>query len=81
MSSICREEASRLEPSPVNCCLRLLERRHRSGNGYRGQGCLRSSESINFIMPFGGADPLPQLLTIPAADNSTFRFTADCGDK
>jgi hypothetical protein len=31
---------------------------------------------ISFVMPFGGANPLPQVLTIPAADSSTFRFSA-----
>jgi hypothetical protein len=30
---------------------------------------------ISFIMPFGGANPLPQLITVPAADNSVIRFS------
>ena len=29
-----------------------------------------------FSLPFGGANPLPQVLTIPAADSSTIRFSA-----
>ncbi len=41
-----------------------------------GKAVFAQVNPINFIMPFGGANPLPQLLTIPAADNSTFRFTA-----
>jgi hypothetical protein len=31
---------------------------------------------ISFVMPFGGANPLPQVLTIPTADSSTIRFSA-----
>jgi hypothetical protein len=41
-----------------------------------GKAVFAQVNPINFIMPFGGANPLPQLLTIPAADNSTIRFTA-----
>ena len=32
---------------------------------------------ISFVMPFGGANPLPQLITVPATDNSTIRFSAN----
>jgi hypothetical protein len=30
---------------------------------------------ISFVMPFGGPNPLPQVLTIPMTDNSVIRFT------
>jgi len=41
-----------------------------------GKASFAQVNPISFIMPFGGANPLPQLLTIPAADNTTIRFTA-----
>jgi hypothetical protein len=41
-----------------------------------GKSVFAQVNPISFIMPFGGANPLPQLLTIPAADNTTIRFTA-----
>ena len=31
---------------------------------------------ISFTMPFGGANPLPQILNVTAIDNSTIRFSA-----
>src|SRR5580704_16341117 len=31
---------------------------------------------ISFTMPFGGANPLPQVIKLSAIDNSTFRFSA-----
>ena len=31
---------------------------------------------ISFTMPFGGANPLPQILNVSAIDNSTVRFSA-----
>ena len=31
---------------------------------------------ISFVMPYGGPNPLPQVLSIPAADNSQIRFSA-----
>ena len=30
---------------------------------------------INFVMPFGGPNPLPQVLTVPVSDNSNIRFS------
>jgi Viral BACON domain len=41
-----------------------------------GKAAFAQVNPISFVMPFGGANPLPQVLTIPAADSSTFRFTA-----
>jgi BACON domain-containing protein len=41
-----------------------------------GNAVFSQVNPISFVMPFGGANPLPQVLTIPASDNSTIRFTA-----
>jgi hypothetical protein len=41
-----------------------------------GKAVFAQVNPISFVMPFGGANPLPQILTIPTADNSTLRFTA-----
>ena len=41
-----------------------------------GKAAFAQVNPISFVMPFGGANPLPQILTIPAADSSSIRFTA-----
>ena len=41
-----------------------------------GKAAFAQVNPISFVMPFGGANPLPQVLTIPAADSSTIRFSA-----
>jgi hypothetical protein len=41
-----------------------------------GKSVFAQVNPISFVMPFGGANPLPEILTIPTADNSTLRFTA-----
>jgi len=41
-----------------------------------GKAVFAQVNPISFVTPFGGANPLPQILTIPTADNSTLRFTA-----
>ena len=41
-----------------------------------GKAAFSQVNPISFVMPFGGANPLPQVLTIPASDNSAIRFTA-----
>jgi hypothetical protein len=41
-----------------------------------GKAVFAQVNPISFVMPFGGANPLPQVLTIPAADSSTIRFSA-----
>jgi hypothetical protein len=41
-----------------------------------GKAVFAQVNPISFVMPFGGANPLPQVLTIPASDGSTIRFTA-----
>jgi hypothetical protein len=41
-----------------------------------GKAVFTQVNPISFVMPFGGANPLPQVLTIPAADSSTIRFSA-----
>jgi len=41
-----------------------------------GKAAFAEVNPISFVVPFGGANPLPQVLTIPAADSSTFRFSA-----
>ena len=41
-----------------------------------GKAVFSQVNPISFVMPFGGANPLPQVLTIPAADNSTIHFSA-----
>lgn len=40
-----------------------------------GKAAFAQVNPISFVMPFGGAHPLPQVLTIPAADSSSIRFT------
>jgi hypothetical protein len=42
-----------------------------------GKAAFAQVNPISFVIPFGGANPLPQVLTIPAADSSTFRFSAN----
>jgi hypothetical protein len=41
-----------------------------------GPGVFAQVNPINFVMPFGGANPLPQVLSLPTTDNSTIRFSA-----
>jgi hypothetical protein len=41
-----------------------------------GKAVFAQVNPLSFVMPFGGANPLPQVLTIPAADSSTIRFSA-----
>ncbi len=41
-----------------------------------GKAVFAQVNPISFVMPFGGANPLPQVLTIPTADSSTIRFSA-----
>jgi hypothetical protein len=41
-----------------------------------GKAVFAQVNPISFVTPFGGANPLPQILTITTADNSTLRFTA-----
>jgi len=41
-----------------------------------GKAAFAQVNPISFVIPFGGANPLPQMLTVPAADSSTFRFSA-----
>jgi hypothetical protein len=41
-----------------------------------GKSAFAQVNPISFVMPVGGANPLPQVLTIPAADSSAIRFTA-----
>jgi hypothetical protein len=41
-----------------------------------GKAVFAQVNSISFVMPFGGPNPLPQVLSIPAADNSSIRFSA-----
>jgi hypothetical protein len=40
-----------------------------------GNGVFAQVNPISFVMKFGGPDPLPQVLTIPAANNSNIRFS------
>jgi hypothetical protein len=46
-----------------------------------GDSVFTQVNPLNFVMPFGGANPLPQILTISASDNAALRFTpvADTG--
>jgi hypothetical protein len=39
-----------------------------------GKAAFAQVNPISFVMPFGGPNPLPQVLSIPAADNSVVRF-------
>ncbi|HVO60743.1 MAG TPA: hypothetical protein VMT53_07390 [Terriglobales bacterium] len=41
-----------------------------------GTGDFSQVNPISFVMPFGGANPLPQLLTLATNDNSNLRFSA-----
>jgi hypothetical protein len=41
-----------------------------------GPGSFDQVNQLSFVMPFAGANPLPQLLTIATTDNSTIRFSA-----
>src|SRR6266481_7102369 len=41
-----------------------------------GTAAFTQMNPISFTMPFGGANPLPQVLNISAVDESTFRFSA-----
>jgi len=40
-----------------------------------GDSVITQVNPLNFVMPFGGANPLPQILTVTASDNSAIRFT------
>jgi hypothetical protein len=40
-----------------------------------GNSVLQQVNPINLTMPFGGANPLPQVITVESADNSAVRFT------
>jgi hypothetical protein len=40
-----------------------------------GNGAFTQVNPMAFTMPFGGANPLPQTLTVATADNSTIRFS------
>lgn len=40
-----------------------------------GTSVFEQANPIAFTMPFGGANPLPQVLTIESTDNSAIRFT------
>src|SRR5258708_24130837 len=46
-----------------------------------GDSVITQVNALNFVMPFGGANPLPKILTISSSDNSAIRFTpvADTG--
>jgi hypothetical protein len=41
-----------------------------------GNAVFTQVNPISFVMPFGGRNPLPQVLSIPATDNSNIRFSA-----
>ena len=41
-----------------------------------GKAVFAQVNPISFVMPFGGPNPLPQVLSIPASDNSNIRFSA-----
>ena len=41
-----------------------------------GAAAFTQLNPISFTMPFGGANPLPQILNVTALDNSTIRFNA-----
>ncbi len=41
-----------------------------------GAAAFSQLNPISFTMPFGGANPLPQILNVSAIDNSTIRFNA-----
>ena len=41
-----------------------------------GPGAFSQVNPIRFVMPFGGANPLPQVLSLPTTDNSSIRFSA-----
>jgi hypothetical protein len=40
-----------------------------------GDSVFTQVNPLNFVMPFGGANPLPQILTVTSSDNSAIRFT------
>lgn len=40
-----------------------------------GNAVFRQVNPISFVMPFGGPNPLPQVITIPASDNSAIRLS------
>jgi len=40
-----------------------------------GDSVITQVNPLYFVMPFGGANPLPQILTVTASDNSAIRFT------
>src|SRR5262249_22563551 len=40
-----------------------------------GDSVFTQINPINFVMPFGGANPLPQIVTVASSDNSAIRFT------
>lgn len=44
-----------------------------------GDSVFAQVNPLNFVMPFGGANPLPQILTVAASDNSAIRFTPVAG--
>ncbi len=41
-----------------------------------GKAVFTQVNPLSFVMPFGGPNPLPQVLSIPAADNSSIRFSS-----
>jgi len=41
-----------------------------------GKAVFTQVNPVSFVMPFGGANPLPQVLSIPASDGSAIRFNA-----
>jgi hypothetical protein len=40
-----------------------------------GDSVVTQVNPLNFVMPFGGANPLPQILTVTASDNAAIRFS------
>jgi hypothetical protein len=40
-----------------------------------GDSVITQVNPLNFVLPFGGANPLPQILTVTSSDNSSIRFT------
>ena len=41
-----------------------------------GPGAFQETQPLTFVMPAGGANPLPQVLSLATTDNSTIRFSA-----
>jgi hypothetical protein len=39
-----------------------------------GNGAFSQLNPLNFVMPVGGANPLPQILTVPGINNTALRF-------